>query len=331
LFYVALSVVFFGGVGYSIQQDLVSVLLKPAAGQQFIYTSPGGGINFLFQICIYFGVVLSIPIIMAQLFKYMEPLIPKHSRKFIIKASVFSVFLAVAGLCFGYFIGLPGALHFLANQFSTDSIKPLFTIQEYMSFVSIYLVGSAVLFQIPLILLFINRITPLKPMKLLKIERFVVLGAFVIAAFITPTPDIFNQCIIAGPIIGVYQLGIILVWLHNRRHPAERKLLLKRDAELRAERLAKRAEAELLGSAPLPAAPSIPAVIIQPANIPFTKVSASTEQAKAQPQPSGNHYRRNRPVVRSTPQYKSRPNPQRWTDFGDIRPARSFTQARQPF
>ncbi len=327
LSYVALSLVLFGGIGYSIQQKLITVLLKPAAGQQFIYTSPGGGINFLFQICIYFGVVLSIPVIMYQLFRYMQPLIPKSARKFIVRSSIFSIFLACMGLCFGYFIGLPAALHFLAHQFTTDQVKPLFTIQEFMSFVSIYLIGSAALFQIPLVLMFINRITPLKPMKLLKIERYVVLGAFIAAAIITPTPDIFNQTIIAGPIIAVYQFGIVLVWLQNHRRPHERRRLEKRDAVARAERLERRAQAKLVEALPLPAKPLIPALVIKPSDLPPASATPATTgtigtiiQPDVAPVQSElvNRFRRSRPIQRRPIVYRQRPSMARWNDIRPV-------------
>lgn len=240
LFIVAVSVIGFSVVGYLIQDYLIRILLLPAKNQQFIYTSPGGGINFIFQISIYFGVALSVPIIVSQILSFVEPIIKYSSKRFLIRSGLFSVVLAAAGTAFGYFIGLPAALHFLSRQFTTSQIEALLTIQEYMSFVTIYLVGSALLFQIPLIMVFTNRIKPLKPRGLLKMERYVIVLAFIAAAVITPTPDIFNQLLIAGPIIAIYQFGILLVWLQNKR-PSPYRLaeMLEDDARVQAERLAR--------------------------------------------------------------------------------------------
>lgn len=216
LFYVAVSVLVFSVVGYLIQKSLIGTLLKPAEGQQFIYTSPGGGINFIFQISIYFGLTVSVPLLVYQLLRYIEPLIEYKARRLLTRYAIASIFLAALGVVFGYVVGLPAALHFLAHQFTTRQIEALLTIQEYMSFVTIYLLGSALLFQIPLILSFINRIRPLKPSRLIRFERYWILIAFTAAAIITPTPDIFNQMLFAGPIIAVYQIGILLVYLQNR-------------------------------------------------------------------------------------------------------------------
>ena len=217
MYWVALSVLFFGAVGYSIQQQLVSFLLKPSHGQKFIYTSPIGGLNFLFQVCIYFGLALSIPVMVYQLLKYLEPLIHGRTRSLVVRYSVVSGLLAAYGGAFGYFLGLPVALRFLSHQFTSSQIKPLLTIQEYMSFVTIYLVGSALLFQLPIIILFINRIKPLSPKKLLGFERYMVLLAFIAAAIMTPTTDIFDQLIFALPIMLMYQIAVVLVYLKNRR------------------------------------------------------------------------------------------------------------------
>jgi len=221
LFFVAISITIFSTLGYFVQQQLVHFLLKPSKGQQFIYTTPGGGLNFLFQVCIYFGITLSIPVLIYQALKYIEPLIHHHTRKMMIVFSASSWLLAIGGAAFGYFVGLPIALNFLAHQFTTAQIKPLLTIQEYMSFVIIYLMGSALLFQIPLILMFINRIKPLSPKKLLSYERYLIALAFIAGAIMTPTPDMINQLLFAGPIIIIYQLSIAIIFIRNRRRSYE--------------------------------------------------------------------------------------------------------------
>jgi sec-independent protein translocase protein TatC len=207
--------------GYFIQEQLVRILLKPAKGQQFIYTSPVGGINFLFQVCLYFGIVLSIPVIVFHLLSFIEPLLRQGTRRIIGIYSFISVILAAIGLSFGYFIGLPVTLGFLSRQFTTTQIKPLLTIQEYMSFVTIYLLGTVLLFQLPLIIMFINRIRPLSPRSLFGFQRYMILGAFIAAAIMTPTTDIFNQMLFAGPIILMYELAVVILYFKNRQPKAK--------------------------------------------------------------------------------------------------------------
>jgi sec-independent protein translocase protein TatC len=246
--------VFWGAAIYAVQQHVVNVLLRPAHGEHFIYTSPGGGIDFLFRICVYGGLVLSLPVIVYNVLRFFEPLMTHSSRRFVASASFVSGILALAGVIFGYYIGLPAALHFLLHQFTTVQIKPLVTIQSYLAFVIVYMVGSAMLFQLPLLLLFINRIKPLQPKRLLHYERWVILIAFILAGLMNPTPNIVSQLLVAGPFILMYQVGIGLIALINRsRKPTAVQSLREQDGAAQASRLSRRATASLL-SEPAPAA-----------------------------------------------------------------------------
>jgi sec-independent protein translocase protein TatC len=217
LYYCAFAVFIFGCAVYGVQQQIVQLLIRPAHGQHFIYTSPIGGIDFLFKVCIYGGIILSLPVIVYNFLRFIEPLIARSTRRFIIWQSLACTVLALAGMAFGYFVGLPAALEFLMHQFTTIQIQPMVTIQSYMSFVIVYMVGSAMLFQLPLFLIFINRIKPLKPRRLFHYERWVILSAFVLAGLMNPTPNVLSQLLIAGPIIIMYQVGIGLIALINRQ------------------------------------------------------------------------------------------------------------------
>lgn len=246
LFYVVLSVGLWATAAYFVQMHIVAALLKPAANQEFIYTSVGGGIDFLFRLCLSVGIVFSIPVIIYQFLKYLEPLIKKDAVRFMMIGSAVSGVLALLGMAFGYFVGLPAALHFLLHQFTTsDQIQPLLTIQSYMSFVTLYMVGSALIFQLPLILVLINRIKPLKPKKLLSMERWVILIAFILGGIINPSPRVQDQVMLAGPIILTYQIGVLIVWITNRRkqRPGFVTELIAKDKAVRAEREAKFREA----------------------------------------------------------------------------------------
>jgi sec-independent protein translocase protein TatC len=238
LFYVIASIAVFSTLAYFVQQKIVYYLLVPAKNQQFIYTSPGGGIGFLFQICTYAGIVLSLPVILYQVMKFLSPVIKESVTKTILKASFVSALLAVGGFIFGYEVGLPVALHFLGDQFHTNQIHALFTITEYMSFLTIYLGGSALLFQLPLLVWFIDKIKPTGPRTFLRFERHVIAGSFIVAMLMAPVPNVIYQCLIAMPIIVMYQIAILIVWYGHR--PGSRAaiaVLKKQDEERREARL----------------------------------------------------------------------------------------------
>jgi sec-independent protein translocase protein TatC len=232
-----LTIITFSTAAYLIQQQLVRFLLLPAHNQNFIYTAPGGGLAFLFQVCTYVGITASIPVFVYQLLRFIEPVVGDNERRFIIKMGWFSAILAVMGFTFGYMIGLPAALHFLSHQFTTKQIMPLLTIQEYMSFITVYLIGSALIFQLPLIVLFINRIKPLRPSQLFGFERYVIAGAFIVSMLMAPTINLVDQLMLAGPIIITYQIAILLVLLSNRsRGSSKIAKLLDQDKRMQIAR-----------------------------------------------------------------------------------------------
>lgn len=239
VFYIALAIGLFAGIAYSVEDQLTRWLLLPAAGQQFIYTTPGGGFDFLFKLCLYSGLAASIPVVVYNLFRYLSPLFQYDNQKFMLKCTLWSSILAMIGISFGYFIGLPAAMHFLLQSFSSEQISALITIQSYMSFVLVYLFGSALLFQLPLILLLTNRFKPLSPRKLMSYQRYVIVGAFIVGAIISPTPDIRNQALLSGPIILMYQLSLSIIWYLNKRHGRTPKVaaLFAQDLQTRQERL----------------------------------------------------------------------------------------------
>ncbi len=239
LFYIALSVIVWGGAAYVVQQSIVKILLKPSHGQNFVYTSPIGGIDFLFRVCIYTGLILSIPVLVYQILKFLSPLLNIKTHRFIALWTLVSGIFAVIGILFGYYVGLPAALHFLLHQFVTSQIKPLITIQSYISFVMVYMVGSALMLQIPLLVVLINRIKPQNPSKLFHYERWVILLAFIISGLMNPTPNVLDQLVVAGPIILMYQFSIGIVALINRpRWPKQIQSLFEEDQKLQANRFA---------------------------------------------------------------------------------------------
>jgi sec-independent protein translocase protein TatC len=235
LFFIVLSIAIWSIAAYAVEHHVIDLLLAPAHGQKFIYTSPIGGMNFLFRVCIYVGIAFSIPVIVYHFLRYIEPLMKHDSASFIRLGSLASGVLAVGGMVFGYFVGLPAALHFLLNQFITNQIHPLLTIEAYLSFVTMYMLGAALMFQVPLIVLFINRIKPLTPQQLFRHERWFIVFAVVLGLIMNPTPNLIDQMFVIVPMILSYQLSIGIIWWHNRKHSRVAQMLDK-DIKLQAAR-----------------------------------------------------------------------------------------------
>lgn len=216
-------------LAYAFRAPILHLLLSPLHGEKLVYLNPAGGFNFIFLISIYSGLALSIPILIQQLYGFLKPALPKRVQHYAGRLFIISLLLLLAGIAFGYYLAIPGALHFLYS-FANDYVTASLTADSYLNFIIAYTIGLGIVFQLPLLVLFFHWIKPLTPGGLMKSERWVVLLAFIAAAIITPTPDPLNQTIIALPVILVYQLGVImvLVAIAKQRKQARRMAAAKR-------------------------------------------------------------------------------------------------------
>ncbi len=213
-FYVGMILIVGSILGFMAHEPIQDILVSPL-GHQLHYTSPMGGLQFIFKISLFAGILLSIPAFIYNLIKFVEPSIGKENVNYSLKIISASFLLLATGISFGYFVSLPAVLSFLVG-FAPDSIAPIITTNEYLSFVTLYLFAFGLIFQIPLIFLIINNFTPLNPDKLNKSQKYVVVVSYIAAAIISPTIDVINQTIMALPIIVLYEISIGLVWVVNR-------------------------------------------------------------------------------------------------------------------
>lgn len=215
LFWIILTLILASSASYLIKDQIMAVIMQPLGGQRLVYLTPIGGFNFIFKVSLYFGLAVILPVIIYHLYRFLEPLMNKQRKRSVVFFIFASFALAIGGGAFAYFAGLPAALHFLTG-FTIQNVSAMLTVESYLAFVVTYVLGFAVLFQIPLILMIINTIKPIPPKSLMSFQRFVILGAFIVAAIISPTPDVTNQAILAIPIILMYQIGVLMVWLQSR-------------------------------------------------------------------------------------------------------------------
>lgn len=215
-FFVAVVFIIASSLAYNYHDFFVSLIMRPLAGEKLIYLTPGGGFNFIFQVSLYAGLLVAAPVLIYQLYGFIKPALPDRAKRSAFKVVSIAFFLMICGVCYGYFTAIPSALNFLST-FAGSDITPNLTADSYLNFFLAYIAGLGVLFELPLLLLFFHWIKPMTPKGLLKSERFIIIFAFIVAAIVTPTPDVFNQSMIAIPLIAIYQGGVIAVLLAIRR------------------------------------------------------------------------------------------------------------------
>lgn len=214
-FWVALFFIAISGATYPFFNQIIGLLLKPLGHQELYYLTPAGGISFIIKICMYVGFIGTLPLIIYHLYKFISPIMDSRNSHRAVRYTLLSTALAVIGVVFAYTVSLPSAVHFLTN-FGVTGVNAMLTADSYLSFITAYLLSGAILFQLPLIIMIIDSITPLPPKKMFGFERYLIVIAFVVAALLSPTPDVVNQTMLAAPIIIMYQLGIVLVWWRHR-------------------------------------------------------------------------------------------------------------------
>jgi sec-independent protein translocase protein TatC len=238
--------------------------MQPLNGQKLIYLTPTGGFSFIFMVTFYVTILLILPFIMYQLYAFLRPAIPTRIKHLSVKIVLAATILMAMGATFGYLYAVPGGLRFLTD-FAVDYVTPSLTAESYLSFVLAYVFGIGLLFELPILLLFWHWIHPLTPKGLLNSERYLIVGAFIAAAVISPSPDALSQTIIAVPIIIVYQFGVIAALLSIRKN----RKLQKKAAREQSVRQQPHAEVK---------------VVNPPISVPAATVPALQAQPKPQPQ-----------------------------------------------
>jgi sec-independent protein translocase protein TatC len=210
------------GVGYKFHTELIRWLSAPLNQERLYYTSPSGGLQFTIQVCLLAGALLALPVAVYGIVRFVQPAVIQYAsslsitRMRTLRFIFFSYILAIAGASLAYWLVLPTAFHFFAG-FNSSEVQSFITADKYFSFVVKCIAVFAAVFQLPLILLFINRVRPIKPTTLRKQRRWVILGSFLLALLMPFAYDPVTQVMLAAPVIFLYELSILFIIIANRK------------------------------------------------------------------------------------------------------------------
>lgn len=216
LFVVVIALVVAGVIVYIFYAPILAILSSPLNAPLY-YTSPAGGFAFIMKICFTGALIIAIPVLSYNLIMFIRPAFIKYlPMKLVFKTVGISTGLAIAGAIFAFYCILPGTLLFFKG-FDVNGLNALISADNYLGFVTNIIITFVIVFQIPLIIAFIDKIKPLMPRKLLKMEKWVILGSLVVALLAPFTYDLVTSLLIALPIIALYNLSIVMVVIrHNR-------------------------------------------------------------------------------------------------------------------
>jgi sec-independent protein translocase protein TatC len=195
---------------FCIWQDnwILDILNDPLDGRQPLTFGVAEPFTVTLTVAAYAAIVLSLPVILYQLYAFILPAFSPRERKVAVPLLLMVPFLFIAGVVFGYFVVLPNAISFLQN-FNDDQFNIQIRAREYYSFVAMSLLAVGLLFQVPVGILAVTRLGIITPAQLRKNRRYAIL-VIAIVAMLLPGTDPVTMLLSMAPLIVLFELSILL-------------------------------------------------------------------------------------------------------------------------
>jgi sec-independent protein translocase protein TatC len=214
----------FGGCLY-FARPIFSFLVQPLlrAGQKkLIYTQLFDAFFVEIKVAFFAAMMLAFPVIANQLWQFVAPGLYRNEKRALLPFLLATPVLFLTGASLAYFVAIPLALHFLLGfQGNMGGIQQeaLPAVGNYLSFVMQFLFGFGLAFLLPILLMLLERAGIVTRKQLIGARRYAIVGAFAIAAVLTP-PDIGSQLLLALPLIVLYELALIGIWFTEKKRKA---------------------------------------------------------------------------------------------------------------
>jgi sec-independent protein translocase protein TatC len=212
-------------IAYFFRESLFQVLLYPLQGslpsdQKLVYTSLPEAFFCYLKVSFLFGIVFTLPVIMYEVWSFLSPGTTGEGKGHLLWLVPLSCAFFAGGVFFGYFVALPFAFTYLVNL-GSDVARPLPRMQEYVGLTSGLLLAFGSIFELPLVLTVLARMGLVSRAFLQRNRKYAVILIFLAAAILTPTPDVVNQLMMAGPLMVLYELSILGIYMFGETNKAD--------------------------------------------------------------------------------------------------------------
>jgi len=192
-------------ISFLFVERVLAVLIRPV--QRVYFTAPTEAFFIRLKVAALAGVFISLPVILYQIWRFVSVGLTPTERRYTLSLLPFSLLLFVTGGAFAFFAILPVGIRFLLS-YQTETLQPLISIGAYTSFATAFVLAFGLVFQLPVVVLFLARIGVVTPATLAHGRRYALLGIVVLSAVLTPGGDIFSQLLMAGPTYLLYEASI---------------------------------------------------------------------------------------------------------------------------
>ncbi|KAF7827728.1 sec-independent protein translocase protein TATC, chloroplastic [Senna tora] len=202
---------------FAFSKELIMILEAPVKSQgvRFLQLAPGEFFFTTLKVSGYCGLLLGSPVILYEIIAFVLPGLTKAERRFLGPIVLGSSVLFYTGITFSYLILTPAALNFFVN-YAEGAVESLWSIDQYFEFVLVLMFSTGLSFQVPVIQFLLGQLGLVSGDQMLSVWRYVVVGAVVAAAVLTPSTDPLTQILLAAPLMGLYLGGAWMVKFTGR-------------------------------------------------------------------------------------------------------------------
>lgn len=200
-------------------ERIITWLARPLGPIKLAFLEPTEPFWVNMKVALVAGAFLVLPVLLYELWAFIAPGLLPRERKFALPFVILSTVCFAIGATFALTVVVPLAVKFLVG-YKTENLVPTISVNRYVDFVTKFTVAFGLVFELPLALTLGARLGLVTPEFLSRNRKYAILINFVVAAMLTPTPDAFNQLLMAGPLCLLYEAGIICARLFGRRAPS---------------------------------------------------------------------------------------------------------------
>ena len=198
---------------YNLTGSILPYIIKPVG--MVVFNAPGEAFSAYMILTLWEGFFIALPFLLYQIWAFAWEALTDKERKYIVLFGPLSLVFFLAGAAFAYFVIVPIAVKFLLS-FSSSYVVPMISIKSYISFIGNFVLSFGVVFELPLVLVFLVKIGVATPAFLRQFRRHAIMAILILSAFLTP-PDIVSQLLMAVPLIVLYEFGVLFSVLAYRQ------------------------------------------------------------------------------------------------------------------
>lgn len=205
-------------VSYIFADKLIEAITHPI--DEVFFMGPTEAFAVRIKISLFAGLILGLPVILYQAWEFVVPGLYEREVRMVVPVVLFATLFFIGGAAFCFFLVMPIGIKFLLG-FGTEKMKPLIAIGRYVSFVGWMAIAFGIVFQLPIVSYFLGRLGILTSGMMRRGRRYALVSILIVAAAVTPSPDVFSQLMLAGPLYALYEASVVLVRFTGRRQEPE--------------------------------------------------------------------------------------------------------------